>query len=312
MSKHQDIVYNITGQSLVWDCPEGTPSSVTSVTVYAMGTGDDQDAETATTGSPSIDSVSTTVDAASGFGQSNPRTVNLTATTGIVIGQPYLLTSVNGEKEWIEPVSINSGNSITARHPLQNAYAVGDTFKGVRISIAVNDTWIQDENNLTDGTDPTPGWRVRWVYVVGGVTYVHDGYFDVPRYQGINALTPTDIEAMYPDFRDRLPTYHRIDEGRRMLADAYEQVRFELQANDLDDASIRDVDAVNRATLLRFGVLLARANFRAGSDVSEYELATKDYDEFMNKLFRVVMRVRQSTDTTGAGAMVPARGIMER
>ncbi len=311
MSKHQDIAFNVTGQTLYWDCPEGTPSSVTSVTVFPMTESDDGTAETATTGSASIDSVSTTVNATSGYGQSNPRTISLASTTGIVIGQSYLLIAAGGEKEWIVPVSITA-STVTARHPLQNTYLSAATFKGVRISISLADAWVQDEENLSDGLDPTPGWRARWVYVVNSVTYVHDGYFDVVRYLGAPSLTPADVEAMYPDYRDRLPTYHRTDEGRRMIADAYEQVRFELQANDLDDASIRDVDAVNRATLLRFGVLLARANFRAGSDIGEYELAVKDYDDFMNKLFRITMKVRQSTDTTGAGAMVPARGIMER
>lgn len=313
MSKHQDLAYGVTGQTLYWDCPEGRPSSVTSVAVYSMTESDDGTQEAATTGSASIDSVNTTVDAASGAGQTNPRILYVASTSGVNTGgQPYLLTAADGEKEWLEAVSVDSGNSITTRHPLHNAYTTADTLQGVRISISVDDTWIGDETNLSDGSDPTPGYRIRWVYVVDSVTYVHDGYADVARYPGYASLLPTDVEAMYPNYRNRLPTYHRIDEGRKLIKEAEEQVRFELLAQDIDDASVRDVDALNRAILLRFGVLLARVNFASGSDPRELELATKDYDDFMAKLFRVSSRIRQSTDTTGAGHIVPARNILLR
>lgn len=311
MQRHQDIIFDVTGQTLHWDCPEGRPSSITSVSVFAMETGDDQTAETATTGDPSIDSVNTTVASASGAGQSDARVLNLTSGTGVNQGQPYLVTAAAGRKEWIEPVAV-AGNVATARHPLHNAYAAADTFEGVRISASLADAWVQDEANLSDGLDPTPGWRIRWEYVVDGITYVHDSYFDLVRYLGEDSLLPTDVEDMYPDFRDRLPTHHRVDEGRRMIKRAHEQVRFELLANDIDDASVRDVDALNEAVLLRFGILLARAQVQAGADPAELEAATKDYDDFMNKLIRVTMRLRQSADTTGAGTKRPARGILER
>lgn len=308
MSKHQDITFGVTGQSLYWDCPEGTPSSITSVTVYRMEAGDDTTAESATTGSPSIDLVSTTVDAASGYGQTNPRLVNLTSTANINIGQHYVLIAADSEREWIEPVSIDSGVSITARHPLQNTYASGDTFKGVRINQALDSTWVSTTSKLTDGPDPNPGYRVRWVYVVNGFTCVHDGYFDLVRYAGTHSLLPTDIESMYPDFRDQLPTYHRIDEGRRLLADSAEDVRFELLANGVDDASVRDVDAMNRAILLRFGMRMARW----GTDPEVLRLATEDYDNHMNKIFRIVARVKQAADTGGGGNSAIALGIAGR
>src|SRR5690606_32448234 len=142
MERHQDIAFNVTGQSLVWDAPEGQASSVTSVTVYRAYTGDTGTTEAATTGTASIDSVDTTLDAAAGDGQADARLIPLTATTGIVAGREYLLTSADGLKEWVEVVSIDSGVSVTARHPLANTYAAADTFQGTRLSIGVDGTWV--------------------------------------------------------------------------------------------------------------------------------------------------------------------------
>ena len=73
MVDHQDVIYNVTGQSFYLDCPEGRPTSITSVTVLDWNAGDDDTAESATTGSAGLDAVNTTFDAASGAGQTDPR-----------------------------------------------------------------------------------------------------------------------------------------------------------------------------------------------------------------------------------------------
>src|SRR4030067_1300294 len=65
-TEKQQLLFGETGQSLVWDAPEGRASAVNSVQVWRALTGDLGTAETATTGSASIDSANTTVDANSG------------------------------------------------------------------------------------------------------------------------------------------------------------------------------------------------------------------------------------------------------
>lgn len=313
MERTQDIAFGVTGQSLVWDCPEGRPASVTSVAVYRMGTADSGTAEGATTGSSSIDSVNTTIDAASGFGQTDPRILYVAATTSFAVGLTYIVTSADGAVERFEVAEIDSGNSVTARHPLANAYASADTVVGTRISISVDSTWVASQSNLSDGPDPTPGYRVRWVYVVGSTKYVHDSYFDVVRYPGGHTVTPQDLEEEYPGFRDQLPTYHRQDQGRRLVDQSYEQVKWDLIDADIDDAAVRDVDAINRAVVLQFGVRMAKANIHAGGgSLDALEIAAKDYQTFIDKVLRVVTKVKVATDTGGGGHDKSSLGIWEK
>lgn len=301
-ARHQDITFGVTGQSLVWDAPEGRPSSVTSVTVYMATTGDSGSVEGATTGSPAVETnPNTTFDAASGASQSDARLMNLTATTSVTVGRSYLITNAAGEREWPEIIGVVSGASATAREPLANDYAASDTFVGTRISIGVDSTWVADQSNLSD-RGGRPGYRVRWVYVVGGVTYVHDSYFSLVRYAGAHTVTPTMVDAMWPGYRDILPTYHQEDEGQRLIGEAFQQVRWDMRASDVDDAALRDADWIDRAVMLRFGVLLAEI----GTNAELIEMREKRYREFFDKTFRVTTKVDQSTDTSGAGVAAPA------
>lgn len=305
-SRHQDIAFGITGQSLVWDCPEGRPSSVTSVAVYAAHEDDTGTAESATTGSASVETnPNTTVDAASGAGQANPRLLNVAATTGFAKGREYLVTGADGESEEFEILEIDSGVSVTARHPLHHAYASADTVVSTRISISVDSTWVADQSNLTPPLNPRPGYRVRWVYVVSSVTHVHDNYFSLKRYAGGHQVTPAMLDSMYPNYADVLPTYHRDDQGARMIDEAYEQVKWDLHASDVDDAAVRSVDALNRATMLRFGAILAEEQGPEMLDLRE-----RRYREFFDRIFRVTNKVDLQVTDSGGAANVPALPLM--
>jgi len=82
MRSVQDIVYGVTGQTVYFDAPEGRPSSVTSVEVFLWDVSDDDTAEAAV-GSGSVETnPNTTIDAASGYGQTDARVLNVAATTG--------------------------------------------------------------------------------------------------------------------------------------------------------------------------------------------------------------------------------------
>ncbi len=308
MSRHQDIIFGEASQVVFWDAPEGRPSSVTSATVYRASVGDTGTTESAL-GSPSVESnPSTTLDAAAGQGQTDPRAIPLTATTGVTKGRQYLIKTTEGDSEWPEIISIESGVQAIARNPLSNSYVSGDSFQSTRISATVDSTWVADEGNLVSPADPNPHYRIRWEYVVSSTTYVHDSYFSLVRYKGEHSVTPTMVEAMYPDYRDRLPSFHRSDEGSRLLDEAFNQVRWDLHASDMDDASVRNKDAVNRAVLLRFGLNMAELT----GDSDLIELRERRYREFFDRIFRVVNKVPVATSTSGAGVVVPLRRLLER
>lgn len=288
MDRTQDIKFNVTGQSLIWDCPEGRPSAVDSVAVFPIGTSDDGTEEAATTGVASIDSVNTTVDTASGQGEANPRKLWVTSAANMATGRQYLVTGVDGAKEWVEVVEVDdAGEFVIVRYPMANAFAVGSTVVGTRISISVDSTWVADSANLSGGTDPTPGYRVRWVYTVAGAQHVHDGYFDLVRYVGGHTVTLADVDREFPGLSAMGPGFHRADGFRGLLDQAYERVRWDLVAFNLDDNAVRDQDALNRATVLAVAVLVARARVNQGGDRALLELAERDYDTFMTRVFQV-------------------------
>lgn len=308
MRRRVEVVFGQAGQSLYWDAPEGRPSSVTSVSVYRSSAGDDTAGEPATSGSASVDSVNTTVDAASGYGQADARRVNVASTAGIATGREYLLTAAaDGAREWVEAVEIAPGDYITARSPLRNTYASADTLEGTRISVSVDATWIADEGKISSAADPLDDYRIRWVYVVGGVTHTHDSYFRVVRYQADHSVTAADMDEVMPGFVDYLPDYHQADQGRRLIDRAHRDVMWDLRATDVEAASVRDVDAINQAVILRVVANLAKHSVMAGrSSVESLQIAERDYSAFMDRVFRVVSRVNVDDGSGGASKGSPA------
>lgn len=306
----QDIVFDATGQSLYFDVPEGRPSSVTSCSVFRWDVSDDDIAESAI-GTPAVETnPATTLDgAAASLAQSIP----LTATTGIAVDRRYLITSAAGVKEWVEVESVTSAVSVAIKHPLLNTYASADTFQSTRITAAVDATWIADETNLTtDDVGPNPMYRARWVYVVGGVTYVADSYFNVVRYAARHGVQAQDMDSLVPSWLDTLPTDHRADQGRKLIDDAYREVRIDLHQVDLAASSVAESEIVDELVRLKCVESGEWAKFYAGSgDSQRAEVASRRYQTRLDALVRIVSRI-PVRDNTGAATPVVAVGLTRR
>ena len=313
MKASQDIIFGVAGQVLVWDAPEGRPTGTPTAQVFLLGTGDDGTAQDALDGDPEIDAVSTTVDAASGYGEANPRRLNVASTTGVVPDRSYLVTSADGLNEWVDVIEVDdAGEFVTARYPMANPFTSGDAFVGTRLTVPLKTLWVSDKNKLTGGRDPLPGYRVRWLYTVGGVDHVHDAYFDLVRYVGGHTLKALDVDREYPGIAGMGPGFHRTDGYKALLDQAYERVRWDLTDVGTDDNAIMDQDALNRATLLSFGVVVARSRVLQGADQRLLELAQADYEGFMNKILRSSARVATAVDSSGSGAKVSTEGLWAR
>lgn len=297
-----DLMFGVTGQTLYFDAPEGRPSSVTSSTVYQSAIGDDGTSELATTGSAAVEtSPNTTFDAASGVGQADPRVCNLTSTTGIEVGRPFLATTSQGERDWVEVVLIEGGAYVVARHPLANAYpaSVDSTFESTRITHALSSTWIADKSKLSDDIDPNPRYRWRLVYKIDNTTYVHDVYFDLLRYQGRHDITPIDVDRRAPGWIDRVPTEYREDQGRAIVDEAYQVVKFDLYNLTLPDQSIRNREAINELVKLKAIELVD-----GGTAMQMYAARFSQLMEFG--------KVATSTDQSGAASPGDIRPIWRR
>ncbi len=315
-TKAQDLVFNVTGQSFFFDCPEGRPSSVTSAEVFPWGASDDTTAETATTGSATVETnPNSTFDAASGKSSANPKLCNLAATTSIAVGRTYLATDAQGAKEWVDVVSVDSGNSCTARHPLQRDYVSADTFESTRISISVLDAWIQNKNKITDNASATPGayWRIRWEYVVASVTYVHDSYADVVRYPGTHTVRPGDVDNASPGWLHRLPHDYMADNGSRLIDKAYHAVKMELRAECIADQLIRDQETLDHLVVLKTVEMTERARFYAGGGSFDiYDDARNTYSGEYLRLVKARLTIPIATDTGGAGVSVAPLPLLVR
>ncbi len=252
-----DLLFNVTGQSLYFDCPEGAPSSVASSTVYENTTGDDGSTVSATTGSAAVETASnTTFDADSGDGEATPEQCNLTATTGLAVGRVYLATNTLSQREWVEVTAISSGAYVLAREPLTNAYAATNTFVSTRITHAIDSTWVASSSNISSEIAPNARYRWRLVYVVSSVTYAHDVYFDLLRYPARHDVTALDVDRKFPGWVDRLPTYYREDQGKTLIDEAHREVKYDLYNELKGDQDIRNREVVNELVILRAGMLV--------------------------------------------------------
>lgn len=308
----QDILFNVTGQTVYFDAPEGRPSSVTSAQVFAWDAGDDSEAEDAI-GSASVETgPSTTIDAASGAGQSNPCVLNVAATTSAVVGRTYLVTAADGYREWFEVAEIDSGNSLTAKHPLHNAYASADTVQSTRIQATIDSTWIADTATLDTTAGPNPAYRIRWVYVVSGVTYVADSYFNVVRYAGAHGVRPQDVELTSPGWLDRLPPDHRTDQGRRLIDEAYRAVKIDLHQVWTDDAMVANSEIVDELTRWKAIEASELARIFAGvASSTGYDAARQAYQVRFDSLSRVTSKVPER-DSSGAAQPALSLGLTRR
>lgn len=307
----QDILFNVTGQTVYFDCPEGRPSSVTSGTVYAWNVGDDSTAESAI-GTPSVETgPNTTIDAASGFGQSDPRVLNVAATTNMAVDRRYLVTAADGQREWFDVEEIDSGNTVTAKHPLFNTYASADTVQSTRIQATIDSTWIADLTNVVE-PNANPSYRIRWVYVVNSVTYVADTYFNVVRYTGKHGVRPQDVDLTFPGWLDRLPTDHREDQGRKLIDEAYRQVKIDLAAVGLDDASVANTEIVDELTRWKTLAVAELARFLAnGQSEAAYTAAKAAYQERLDSFVRLTTKV-PVRDASGAAGSRVSLGLTRR
>lgn len=310
----QELLFEGTSLVLFYDAPErARPSGVNSVSVHENRDNDDT-AETATTGSASVETTpDTTFDAAAGEGQANPRLCPVAATTGMTVGRRLLLTNATAETEWAEVAEIDSGVSFTARHPLHNTYASGDTVESTRIQITMLDAWVADENNIS-GADQQPHarYRAKWNYTVAGVVHVADQYFDVVRYPSGADIAPLDVERMVPGWLARLTTNVRQTQGVTVIAEAAKQVGARMTANKQADQLIREANITNYLIALKADELQAYAHYRAGGVLEQYEVARERFNTVYNDFVNVVHKLPTSTDSSGAARNVKAQRITRR
>lgn len=293
----QDVAFGVTGQSLIFDCPDGRPSAVESVTVYEADADDTSSAETATTGSGSVDAnPNTTLSIAAGIGDSS---VAVTSATGFAVDRRYLLSAAAGYREEIEVAGI-VGSVIALRHPLINAYPITtSTVVTTRCSISVLDAWAVETGNVSTACSPNPRYRVRWVVTLDGATQVFDRYLDLVRYPARHGVSPLDVERRFPGWLDGLPIDFREDQGRAVIDRAWQALKADLYQDNKADQALRNSELVAELVIVRAMLLRNEDAFLAGAlDATRVELARQLYTQRYNSAIRSPVA---PLDTSGGG-----------
>ena len=301
MRSTSDIVFNVTGQTVLHRCQHGRPT-VATYKVLEESASDDGTVEFE--GTATIENVNTTLAAAAGIGEEDRTLVSLTAGggTNITTGRRYLLEE-GGLKEWILPVS-KDGDDLVLSSPLLNAYTSAATVKGTHVSFTVDATWVADENNLkSNPSDPAPAYRVLWLLTVAGVQIVDYTFFDLVRGAVGHGVTLHDVEARFWSLLNDVPIDHRADQGARLLDAAWEDVKSDLAASHLNDAALRDAQLVDQLLIRRIRLMFAE-NGRRPSDFTPetfLDFARGEYQRFLEKHFLVASKVARAVDS-GSGA----------
>jgi hypothetical protein len=314
----QELLFNVTGQSFFYDPPEGRASGTPTVQVFAAMSDDAGPTVPATTGACSVDSVNTTFSANAG-----DTSATVASGTGITRGRRYLVTDTDGDREWVECISV-LGTTVGFRVPLRNSYAAGSTFQGCRISISADSTFVATSTYITDVLDPTgrawltmsnaiawipgaAGYRLRWAYTVNSTNCIGVSFADLVRYQAKNLVTPLDVDTRFPGWIDRLPTDFREDQGQALIDEAYRALKLDALGDDQVLRRIRNTEVIRDLILYRANLLAVEASlFNANAvDPSILNVARELYQQRYDQLIR---QPKVPVDQMGSGAaMDPVR-----
>lgn len=314
---NQEVIFNLTGQTLFYDPPEGRPSGTPTVSVYLATNDDETGTEAATTGSCSVDSVSTTFSASLG-----DTSITVASGTGITRGRRYLVTDGDGDREWVEVLSV-TGTTVGLRQPLKNTYAASSTFKGCRISISVDSTWVADKSNISDILDPSgrawrtdelanpiagaAGYRARWSYTVDSIATIGVSFFDLVRYQAKNLVNPLDVDRRFPGWIDRLPTDYQEDQGQGLIDEAFQAIKMDALGDNEVVRRIRNTEVLRELTIYRANVIAQEAAmFGDGSNADQVKAAQDLYEARYKLLLR---EPKVPVDQAGGGASAQAQRL---
>jgi len=298
-----DLVYGVTGQTFEYRSLVGRPTAAT-FSVFNDYDSDDS-ASPEFTGTATVDTVSTTVDVASGQGQTDPQRLNVASTSGMSLDRKYLV-SENGRSEWVQPIEIVTNDYIRCRYPLQYGYTTAATVVSTTAIATVDATWVADLDNISDHRDPNPSYRVRWSLTIGSATVIAYSFLDLVRAKISHAIDADDINGRAPGFVDSMPIEYRPDNAASLIDSSFRALKAKLAAHALDVDAIRNDDLLNELALLKCLAILGAGGWKPLNydSVAQYAADTKlDFETLFQQLVSVTMKIKGADRDGGAGTI---------
>jgi hypothetical protein len=280
------LVYGQTGQVVEFYPPEsalGQASGAATYSVWALDA--DLDGTAEFSGTATLDNVSTTFDANSGFSNASLRDrCFLTATTNIAVGRTYLASNAIGQKELVIVDAITAAAWVSKEGPLGYDYTTSDTFLGLRHYFTIDATWVADEDHIQNG------WRILWTYAIGGVTYKTWTGFDLVRVKTRHQITEADIYARFPDMRHQQALDERGQGWRTIIGEAERHVDFDLRTKyQLTADELREPALYNRLVLSCAIWKISETRAPKGRELTEFNSQMRmQYYQDLNALEKVV------------------------
>lgn len=253
MDKRLALVYNLITPSQAFELypPEGVPSAAATYSIWAGYRGDDETAEFS--GTATADSFSQAVAAASGYSQTNRRRVNLGVTTGLVVGQLYILQNALGQSEVIQAAAISAASYVDAEYDLAYDYPqTTSTLKGFRQTFSPPNVFVQDESKLNAEDYP---YRLRWEYTVGGIARRMLQYFDLVRHAPRDGVVDEDLKDFWPDIAYLMEATRRD----RVLREARAELDKDLRLRGVDPIDIAQQPLHDQLLKAAFGFVAVRS-----------------------------------------------------
>jgi len=144
---------------------------------------------------------------------------------------------------------------------------------------------------VSDTTDPSPDYRVRWDYTVGGLAYAAYSFFDLVREAVAHSVDIDDVNARAPGLRDKLPKEYQVENGRPLVEAAWRAIRADFVTAKLDINAMRDDEGLDELVILRSLLVLAEGGWHPTAiDSGAYiALTATNYDRFLEKNYSVVL-----------------------
>lgn len=323
------LVYNLTGQLVEFYPPasevilQGFPTAAAAYTVFDGTQSNDDAAEFS--GTATLDTVNTTVSSSSGVSQTNRRTINLTATTGIVVDRRYVVQNSNGQREIVVP-SLVTASTIEVDYDLSFDYESADVFRGIRHTFTVDATFIQDASKInvyglsvlsrghraSSSDTLSPPYRVQWVYSTDETKHAWT-YFDVARQQAKHSVTIRDFLGIIPDAPYHEPQGQKGQQLQKQIDAGWRRVQEDVRLDGKDVDAIREGPLLDDLVFKASVWMAAKANIKPdGWEVTEWEdTAMKDYKQTYNRALNG-NQLWIDTGTAGGIASEPAGNLWLR
>ncbi len=180
------LEFGVASQLLAFEAPQGRPSGSGTVSIY-----DPRSSPTASpnplvnAGTATLNSVTTTLNGSVNPLSSDPTSIPLASTTGILVGDHLWLTNAAGETEQIEVLGVTAA-VVFSCWPVTLTHITGALCVSSKMtSPALSTAWVSDVANLD------ADFYAIWSYTVAGISYRARTSFDLcraaPQFRALSA-----------------------------------------------------------------------------------------------------------------------------